>query len=58
MPTDGTHREVQFPARSVTTSLAMVPSSLTKPLARRQEGIRKVLQAVDMRMSRTGEAEA
>jgi hypothetical protein len=58
MPTDGTHREVQFPARNVTTSVAMAPSSLTQPLARQQEPIRNLPDSVDMHVSRTGHSQA
>ncbi|WP_272474104.1 hypothetical protein [Baekduia alba] len=58
MPTDGTHREVQFPECSVTTSLAMAPSSLTQPLARQQEAIMYLPHSVDMHASRTAESKA
>ena len=34
MPTDGTHRDVQFPARRVTTSLAMAPAKEPEPAAK------------------------
>ncbi|HEY6759886.1 MAG TPA: hypothetical protein VI318_10360 [Baekduia sp.] len=58
MPTDGTHREVQLPARKVTMSPAIASSSLTQPLARQQEAIMNLSHSVGMYARSIGEVHA